>query len=76
MHIFKFLAKMILFTRKCGYVDFASGEELQKALQLNGSYLMGHPLILSKDKRGKEEHKKGNWLNMNFSRNYDSFFFA
>lgn len=50
------------FCRKFGYVDFASEEEVQKALELNGKKLMGLPLKLdrARSKENAQENKKGN----------------
>uniref|UniRef100_A0A8C0Y4W6 Nucleolin n=1 Tax=Cyprinus carpio carpio TaxID=630221 RepID=A0A8C0Y4W6_CYPCA len=45
---------------KFGYVDFASEEELQKALGLNGKKLMGQPVKLdkAKSKENSQDSKK------------------
>ncbi|XP_056614775.1 nucleolin-like [Triplophysa dalaica] len=43
-------------SRKFGYVDFASEEDLQKALELNGKKLMGQPVKLDRA-RMKENSK-------------------
>lgn len=50
--------------RKFGYVDFASEEDLQKALQLNGKKFMGHELKLdrARSKENSAEGKKGKTL--------------
>uniref|UniRef100_A0A9J8AG03 Nucleolin n=1 Tax=Cyprinus carpio carpio TaxID=630221 RepID=A0A9J8AG03_CYPCA len=47
-------------TKKFGYVDFASEEELQKALGLNGKKLMGQPVKLdkAKSKENSQDSKK------------------
>ncbi|XP_059400119.1 nucleolin-like [Carassius carassius] len=47
-------------SKKFGYVDFASEEELQKALGLNGKKLMGLPVKLDKarSKEDSQENKK------------------
>ncbi|XP_056304560.1 nucleolin isoform X2 [Danio aesculapii] len=47
-------------TKKFGYVDFASEEELQKALELNGKKLLGQPVKLDKarSKENSQENKK------------------
>lgn len=66
--------------RKFGYVDFASEEEVQKALELNGKKLLGLPLKLdrARSKENSQENKKGNYLqlplnvNPTMSRNDDS----
>ncbi|KAI7789596.1 putative nucleolin, partial [Triplophysa rosa] len=44
-------------SRKFGYVDFASEEDLQKALELNGKNLMGQPVKLDRA-RSKENSKQ------------------
>ncbi len=50
-----------MFWRKFGYVDFASEEDLQKAMELNGKKLMGQPVKLDKarTKEDSQENKKG-----------------
>nr|XP_055073926.1 nucleolin isoform X9 [Misgurnus anguillicaudatus] len=47
-------------TKKFGYVDFSSEEELQKALELNGKKLMGQPLKLdrARSKESSQDAKK------------------
>ena len=47
--------------RKFGYVDFASEDELQKALALNGKKCMGLALKLdrARSKENAQENKKG-----------------
>ncbi|XP_052445492.1 nucleolin isoform X2 [Carassius gibelio] len=47
-------------TKKFGYVDFASEEDLQKALGLNGKNLLGQPVKLdkAKSKENSQENKK------------------
>lgn len=57
------------FCRKFGYVDFASEEDLQKALALNGKKLMGQPLKLdrARSKEDSQESKKGNVLQLTLS---------
>lgn len=47
--------------RKFGYVDFASEEDMQKAMELNGKKLMGLELKLDmpRSKETAQEDKKG-----------------
>uniref|UniRef100_A0A8C2ANN3 Nucleolin n=1 Tax=Cyprinus carpio TaxID=7962 RepID=A0A8C2ANN3_CYPCA len=47
-------------SKKFGYVDFASEEEMQKALGLNGKKLMGQPVKLdkAKSKEDSQDSKK------------------
>lgn len=47
--------------RKFGYVDFASEEDMQKALELNGKKLMGQEVKLdrARTKDSSQEGKKG-----------------
>lgn len=49
------------FNRKFGYVDFASEEDMQKALELNGKKFMGQELKLdrARSKENSQEGKKG-----------------
>ena len=49
------------FNRKFGYVDFASEEDMQKALELNGKKVMGQEVKLDKarSKDSSQENKKG-----------------
>lgn len=52
---------MICLNRRFGYVDFASEEDMQKALELNGKKVMGQELKLDmpRSKDGSQEGKKG-----------------
>lgn len=52
---------MTCLHRKFGYVDFASEEDMQKALELNGKKVMGQELKLDmpRSKDGAQEGKKG-----------------
>ena len=52
---------MTFFNRKFGYVDFASEEDMQKALELNGKKVMGQELKLdrARSKDSSQEGKKG-----------------
>ena len=59
--------------RRFGYVDFASEEDMQKALELNGKKVLGQELKLDmpRSKEGSQEGKKGrtflkesNWISM------------
>lgn len=47
--------------RKFGYVDFASEEDMQKAMELNGKKVMGQELKLDmpRSKETAQEDKKG-----------------
>lgn len=47
--------------RRFGYVDFASEEDMQKALELNGKKVMGQELKLDtpRSKDSSQEGKKG-----------------
>lgn len=50
--------------RKFGYVDFASEEDLNKALELNGKKVMGQELKLDRahSKENAQEGRKGNYF--------------
>ena len=52
---------MTCLTRKFGYVDFSTEEDMQKALELNGKKVMGQELKLdrARSKENSQEGKKG-----------------
>lgn len=52
---------MTCLNRKFGYVDFATEEDMQKALELNGKKVMGQELKLdrARSKENSQEGKKG-----------------
>lgn len=54
-------SSLMCLGRKFGYVDFASEEDMQKALELNGKKVMGQELKLDKarSKDSSQEGKKG-----------------
>lgn len=51
-------------TRKFGYVEFGSAEDMQTALELNGKKCMGQELKMDKarSKGNSQEEKKGRGL--------------
>lgn len=74
VHRLKSMAKTSrVFSRKFGYVDFASEEDLQKALELNGKNLMGQPVKLdrARTKENSKPRKTGNWSNLSYEHESD-----
>ena len=55
------LMHIVLRTRKFGYVEFASAEDMQTAMELNGKKCMGQELKMDKarSKGNSQEEKKG-----------------
>lgn len=66
-----FILFFTLLTRKFGYVDFASEEDLQKAMELNGKKFMGQELKLdrARSKESLQDCKKERDLRTLFVKN-------